>query len=607
MFDAFCSAPFAFLSYNEDSKTAEAVFREGFMNTKRTTFIYVTVIMTIPIIIFVCAVCAFMSNFIFSEKISSLNTTADNLSAYVSSTYAYQLSGMKTIVSNPDVIAYLEDSGSAEKRSRAASVFFNTYNTNNNVYESTLILPDGSVGLTSDTAQSSASFAEDTLFTQAREKKTVYTTLDYIESIPMLVIGYPVMKGTHLLGVYKRVTPLRYMNTYARNVNDIKENIYLLTDNGVSIYYEYNNGIEGGTLVRFEDDSDGGDRLSSLNPLLIDDQRVRKNDFITFDVNGEKNIGVYHTLNELNWICLVSQPKALLYYDLNLFQLAVIAVAAGLVFLIHFTSTKYLKRLLSPYAAYQADLGRYLAGESAHRCAVEEGSVSSAFGAQINELEDRLEKCRAYSATLERRLDSVLTSDPVTGLHNRRALYNVIDEFFADSPNQALIVFETGAFEDLQRTFGPNIANRMLEVVAQKLENFEDETIFIARITRDTFGIFVNYFQDELEITELVRRLNLILRALNRIDDLHVALSPHFGIVFMNRHLLGRSDWLQLAMSTMQKAHENNQAYEIFDFDEYDLYYYQDDSSFVQNVLSIGNEAQQSFTPSTRSGPENDA
>lgn len=548
------------------------------------------------------ALCIFMSGYILSQKSETLTVSAENLSGYINSMYQSQMNGIISTAENQTIKDYLLDPNDPENYNQARQAFYGSFNIYNIAAKSALLKTDGTVLMTSETEETFNSAENQTLIEEAVSSEKEVILLGFEDDTPLMIIGYPIRNSNNeIAAIYKRVAPLTYVGFYATNANQNNENVLIISHTGNGIYYRTDLNEEPENLY-IED-------ISRNNVEIVQDLTGILDRYMTTGANpsGTVNystqtfdaLGGYSTVPDVNWIVLVSQPKFLIYYDLNLFQLSVIVLALIFLIIISSFAQNYLYKYIAPITTFNKRIRELMNGNYSMRFPDEQPGFIGELGEGLNEMATQIEQDNIYKAELEYQLNDLLTIDQITGLYNNRAFYNFIDQAFDNSDNQAIVLLETGAYDQINETFGNNVSNRLLEIITEAIESFRDEHTFPARFSKDIFAIYIDDVADPLILNEKLHELELKLQSITNIDDLQVQLDPHIGVVFKDKHLLGRSDWLRLCIETLREAKTDNVGIRILDFTDLDELQKEKPELF-DNIFSIHNDPIQGFSKSNK-------
>ncbi|WP_143872373.1 bifunctional diguanylate cyclase/phosphodiesterase [Catenovulum sediminis] len=99
--------------------------------------------------------------------------------------------------------------------------------------------------------------------------------------------------------------------------------------------------------------------------------------------------------------------------------------------------------------------------------------------------------------------------DELTGLNNRSALYNYIEEKLKDKKPRdvAVILIDLDNFKEVNDVVGHHAGDMLIQKVAARLNKIVDKKDYLARIGGDEFAIFINEVPARMLITRLNKKL----------------------------------------------------------------------------------------------------
>lgn len=563
---------------------------------KKRITTYITLIVTIPIIIFISVFSSIMSIIILNQKLENLELATQNLVEYIESTYREQLNGTESFIESPEIISFLQDPNDQSKLREAEIALFKVFSYSESNSTLTILNPEGEILITTENNLENKTFLQGDrfpLFQITRITGDKHTRVFFERGIPILDIAFPIFVNKKLVGILSRETPLPYIETYAKNLNKSQQTIYIFTNTGTGIRYAAGKGYMTRAITVFAGGAANNKKIEELQLRLNDSKTLTGK--ISYALNDLDSIGTYSKIPDLDLVCLVSQRRAYIYYDLNLFQFIVLLGSLLFIFILSFFISRYFTVLVSPIADYNEKIRSFLSGNSKARCSESGFNFVGQLGNNINDLFDEVNKNKTYEDELETELNALLTVDQITNLLNNRALYNVIDEFIDKDDNQALIMFDTGIYDEISNNFGNSVSNRLLEIISSYIGDLDEAFYYPARIAKDKFCIYISHFNNEEEIEKKGRHLLNRLNTIKRIDDLQVNLDPHVVIIYKDKTILGRSDWLRVGFSGLKKTEDNNENFTIIDISDENT-----DKNLIENIIFDDLTATQGFSKSSR-------
>lgn len=122
--------------------------------------------------------------------------------------------------------------------------------------------------------------------------------------------------------------------------------------------------------------------------------------------------------------------------------------------------------------------------------------ASTSFKKQQQGLVEQLELSQLQTQALEAELEEVrqeIYLDPVTGLHNRKAMSKHVDTWLSEDAERgiAAIVISVDHFKTFSERFGALIGNVILSKIAKKVANYVDDSGLPVRSASDEFIVLL--------------------------------------------------------------------------------------------------------------------
>lgn len=119
-------------------------------------------------------------------------------------------------------------------------------------------------------------------------------------------------------------------------------------------------------------------------------------------------------------------------------------------------------------------------------------------------------------------------TDDLTGLPNRRALLDLIDEADPHQP-MAFVLVDIDGFKEVNDTFGHDTGDEVLHLVALRLRSHLPASVPLARLGGDEFAAVLPT-RDTLDLLEAVSRLRDVVRTPLQVEGLEIVLQSSAGI-----------------------------------------------------------------------------
>lgn len=129
---------------------------------------------------------------------------------------------------------------------------------------------------------------------------------------------------------------------------------------------------------------------------------------------------------------------------------------------------------------------------------------------------------------LNRALTELATTDPLTGLNNRRAFDDGLDRELATVGRRhtplSLLVLDIDHFKKVNDTFGHNLGDRVLMAVAQVLNDCARVTDLVARVGGEEFALVLPHTNSE-GACGVAERIRLAVAQAHWLDDMPITVS----------------------------------------------------------------------------------
>lgn len=184
--------------------------------------------------------------------------------------------------------------------------------------------------------------------------------------------------------------------------------------------------------------------------------------------------------------------------------------------------------------------------------------------------------CVVYQGTLdviterkfnEQQLNYQANHDALTGLLNRTACQNFLEEYLQNNQWGVVLFIDLDGFKKINDTYGHGVGDLFLQEIAGRLKQMLRKKDRIARIGGDEFVI---YFEGEISqqtIKQLAERLQREVTQPVLLDGLSIALhvSASIGFTFLDAHYQHARDILRDADLAMYEVKKNGKAnYQVF-------------------------------------------
>lgn len=158
---------------------------------------------------------------------------------------------------------------------------------------------------------------------------------------------------------------------------------------------------------------------------------------------------------------------------------------------------------------------------------------------------------------LQKRLRHQTLHDALTGLPNRQYLVSHLERVLGgtDTPDITLLLLDLDGFTVVSEGLGPEVADRLLQVVARRLEAVVDgERAMVARLGGDEFAVLIENSADTPDASALVAAVNGELTEPTWVDGRGIATSASIGVVQHVPRGVTPVELLRCAGATLRRA-----------------------------------------------------
>ena len=145
-------------------------------------------------------------------------------------------------------------------------------------------------------------------------------------------------------------------------------------------------------------------------------------------------------------------------------------------------------------------------------------------------------------------------TDELTGLANRRRLYEAVDQAFAQNRSLALLLIDLNRFKEINDTLGHNVGDDLLRQVGERLWAPLPERGLLARIGGDEFVVLLAGTDSEAGALEVARTMRDAFDEPFPLDGLTIPVQASIGIGLAPQHACTRSEMLRCADVAMYRA-----------------------------------------------------
>ncbi len=155
-------------------------------------------------------------------------------------------------------------------------------------------------------------------------------------------------------------------------------------------------------------------------------------------------------------------------------------------------------------------------------------------------------------------------TDDLTGLPNRRAVLQSLDDGIAADQAMGLMLLGLDGFKEINDTLGHSAGDTVLELVALRIRESLTPSAVLARIGGDEFAILLDE-DDELDLMERAQAVREMLMAPANVDGMNLAMRASIGITIREPGDERAADMLRRADVALHEAKIAHSGAELYD------------------------------------------
>ena len=222
----------------------------------------------------------------------------------------------------------------------------------------------------------------------------------------------------------------------------------------------------------------------------------------------------------------------------------------------------YTEYLLIPIRRIHAAVQRVSGG----RLDVE---VASGRGDELGELARGVTGMVRSLAANQEKLSQLAFFDPLTGLHNRKAFYDRLEESLAQArrlgdATRALMFLDLDNFKDVNDSLGHDAGDRVLREVAGRIRSGVRASDFVSRPGGDEFTVLLTALSHETDAAVVAEKLIQEVRQPIAIEGQHLHLGLSVGIALFPRDADSLESLMRNADIALFEAKRRGNTYHFF-------------------------------------------
>ena len=154
-------------------------------------------------------------------------------------------------------------------------------------------------------------------------------------------------------------------------------------------------------------------------------------------------------------------------------------------------------------------------------------------------------------------------TDELTGLHNRRSLYQILNEALTSGRRAALLLLDVNNFKEINDTLGHTTGDNALCQLSERLQSAIEDGGLLARLGGDEFVVFLPGAERNAAL-KATKHLQDALTEPFQIADFLIPMSASVGVALCPEHATGRTQLLRCADVAMYHAKSHHSGFEIY-------------------------------------------
>jgi diguanylate cyclase (GGDEF)-like protein len=157
--------------------------------------------------------------------------------------------------------------------------------------------------------------------------------------------------------------------------------------------------------------------------------------------------------------------------------------------------------------------------------------------------------------------------DPLTGLPNRKFLLQRLGEAVQrpDVTRFSVALLDLDRFKEVNDTLGHHVGDRLLEMVAQRIQGVLRGDDLVARLGGDEFAVVMPHLSNDREAADVSRRVRDALVEPFQLEEVLLELEASIGIAMYPEHGTDVEQLMRRADVAMYLAKEQHTGVEVYD------------------------------------------
>lgn len=437
----------------------------------------------------------------------------------------------------------------SELEKQALKLLYLSQQVNPGMYKAYIVDTAGEILLSSEVADIGLNVSDDLAFEGALQNKDLaYRTAQHGNQAS-IVMAMPIADEHNgvVLGVLLHDINMDYLNRYVRELIIGQTGyLYVLDSSGNILSHYYKERMD---ITELKNDEGAANLLAFTNSLK-NNTLQNNNGTFEYSIYGRPLLASYEIVPEIGWAVVAVVPLAEITESAQEFKTAMLVTVIFVIIIAVLLGLINARKITLPLEKIRETVASIASGNLDAHMKYDGNDEFSALYSDIELMAYQLKKSYA-------KLSKSAKTDVLTGIPNRMAVYEEMDNRFNNTINQAALLLDLDGFKEINDTLGHDYGDAVLIRVASIINDVSDENIIGARLGGDEFFVYVSHYSVQNDIILLGEK---ILREINSVHEVMgkpVSISASVGIAFVattdtnKSYLIKKAD---LAMYNVKKS-----------------------------------------------------
>ncbi|MFV0517732.1 MAG: diguanylate cyclase domain-containing protein [Aminipila sp.] len=531
------------------------------MKIKNKLPIFAIVLSVVPILVLSGIVMLINSEVSLKNYKMIISNQAEASSKHVSSFYSTQKNGLiysSNILIYKEYLTAIDDNNYEYKNllkdiTELQNVAKTTDESINDIFLADL---NGNIIACSDKSKIGSSILNSSAYSKAKYNRDIAFQIMLDNGKKELLMAYPIIdNGNQVIGVILREINTDAINRYIKELEIGSTGyLYVLDENGKLLLHRNNEVFK--TLESTEkQDKSLSKFLKSVKDHTLKDDRG----FLKYKYQGKNILAYYQKNYDTNWVIVAAIPESEINQS-SLFTnyiILTVALITGIISL--YLGLLFVRTITRPLNKLTENINMVADGKMDQTFNYDRSDEFAQVYDAVNVMSHRL------NVTYNKLSESAKT-DVLTGISNRKAIYEIMDSKFDNNIKQSAILLDLDGFKAVNDKYGHDFGDDVLISVANVLNSIKVDGIYVARLGGDEFIVFLEYYKDDNQVKEFGEFLCKEIAAIKTARGKPITISASIGIAFSDKNDISRDKLIKKADLAMYEVKKNGKSgYLVYD------------------------------------------